>query len=85
MKQEQLNTIKLAVLGAVLWTLVGSGWHSEPRSVAKAADASVAGDVVDDNPAANGDKVYWHDNYAAALKEAKATGKPIFLEFRCAP
>jgi len=27
----------------------------------------------------------WHDNYAEALAEAEATGKPIFLEFRCAP
>jgi hypothetical protein len=27
----------------------------------------------------------WHDTYAAAKKEAETTGKPIFLEFRCAP
>ncbi len=27
----------------------------------------------------------WHDNYADAIKEAKATGKPIFLEYRCEP
>ncbi len=27
----------------------------------------------------------WHDNYADAMKEAKATGKPIFLEYRCEP
>ena len=25
------------------------------------------------------------DNYKDALKEAKATGKPIFLEYRCEP
>lgn len=24
-------------------------------------------------------------NYADVIREAKATGKPIFLEFRCAP
>jgi len=31
------------------------------------------------------ERLKWHDNYAAAKKEAEATGKPIFLEFRCAP
>ena len=29
--------------------------------------------------------IEWLDDYAAALAEAKRTGKPIFLEFRCAP
>ena len=27
----------------------------------------------------------WLTNYAAALKEAKRTGKPILLVFRCEP
>jgi hypothetical protein len=31
------------------------------------------------------DRLKWHDSYAAAKKEAEATGKPIFIEFRCAP
>ncbi len=31
------------------------------------------------------DDIRWHDNYASALREAKQTGKPIFLEFRCEP
>jgi hypothetical protein len=31
------------------------------------------------------DTLYWFDNYQSALKEAKATGKPIFLEYRCEP
>lgn len=31
------------------------------------------------------DEIVWLDNYQAALKEAKATGKPIFLEYRCEP
>ncbi len=34
---------------------------------------------------ADDDSLYWLDNYQAALKEAKATGKPIFLEYRCEP
>ncbi len=27
----------------------------------------------------------WFDNYDDAMAEAKKTGKPIFLEFRCSP
>jgi len=27
----------------------------------------------------------WLDNYKAALREARETGKPIFLEYRCEP
>jgi hypothetical protein len=29
--------------------------------------------------------LHWFDNYNAAIQEAKRTGKPIFLEFRCEP
>ena len=31
------------------------------------------------------DRLVWLDNYQAAIKESKATGNPIFLEFRCGP
>jgi hypothetical protein len=31
------------------------------------------------------DNLYWLDNYAEALRQSKATGKPIFLEYRCEP
>jgi hypothetical protein len=27
----------------------------------------------------------WLNDYGAAIREAKRTGKPIFLEFRCEP
>jgi hypothetical protein len=30
-------------------------------------------------------KYGWHTDYAAAKAEAKRTGKPIFLVFRCEP
>ena len=30
-------------------------------------------------------EIYFHEDYNAALREAKLTQKPIFLEFRCAP
>ncbi len=29
--------------------------------------------------------IVWIDNYAEAIAQARITGKPIFLEFRCAP
>jgi hypothetical protein len=34
-------------------------------------------------PARAQEGISWLDNYQEALKEAKKTGKPIFLEFRC--
>jgi hypothetical protein len=33
------------------------------------------------NPKANG----WHTDYAAARAEAKRSGKPLFVVFRCEP
>ncbi len=29
--------------------------------------------------------LFWHENYQDALVEARETGKPIFLEYRCSP
>jgi hypothetical protein len=34
---------------------------------------------------AQDDGIYWFNNYDEALQEAKRTGKPIFLEYRCEP
>lgn len=31
------------------------------------------------------DELVWIDNYSEAIAQAKATGKPLFLEFRCNP
>ncbi|MEM1248076.1 MAG: hypothetical protein AAGA81_06325 [Acidobacteriota bacterium] len=31
------------------------------------------------------DTLSWTKSYDEALQEAKETGKPLFLEFRCAP
>ena len=33
----------------------------------------------------DGEGIRWLSNYQDALKEAKASGKPIFLEYRCEP
>jgi hypothetical protein len=33
------------------------------------------------NPKATG----WHTDYASAVAEAKRTGKPLFVAFRCEP
>jgi hypothetical protein len=34
---------------------------------------------------ADDDSLTWLDNYQEAIREAKITGKPIFLEYRCEP
>ena len=34
---------------------------------------------------AQDDELNWIDNYRDALKLARETGKPIFLEFSCEP
>jgi hypothetical protein len=31
------------------------------------------------------DGITWLTSYSAAIQEARRTGKPIFLEFRCEP
>ncbi len=36
-------------------------------------------------PSAAEEAVGWIASYEEALEEARRTGKPIFLEFRCAP
>ena len=32
---------------------------------------------------AQDDSIYWYSDYREALRQAKQTQKPIFLEFRC--
>jgi hypothetical protein len=34
---------------------------------------------------AQDDEIFWYGNYDDAIQEAKRTGKPIFLEYRCEP
>ncbi len=34
---------------------------------------------------AQDEPVYWFGDYKEALKEARRTGKPLFLEYRCEP
>lgn len=41
--------------------------------------AAIAGPA----PAIALDEITWLEKYGEALREAKRTGKPIFLEFRC--
>ena len=44
----------------------------------------LVGSVVPPSLAQN-DRLYWLNNYEEALREAKKTQQPIFLEFRCEP
>jgi hypothetical protein len=79
MTREKLNTVKVFVLAITVWSAaIFISPTSEHQTVAitesrrpRAAQAET--------------KLIWLDNYEAALKEARVTGKPIFLEFRCAP
>jgi len=34
---------------------------------------------------AQDEEIYWLENYSEAIREAKRTQKPIFIEFRCEP
>ncbi len=45
----------------------------------------LAGALASPQAARAQDTVEWFDSYEAALEEAKRTGKPIFLEYRCSP
>lgn len=79
MTQEKLNTIKLFVLAMAVWsTAIFISPESERRAAAFSGNQQIKAAPADD-------RLVWLDNYEAALKEARATGKPIFLEFRCAP
>jgi len=79
MRREKLNTIKSFVLGIVVWSAAA---FISPASEHRA----MAGSVTRQPKAARADdRLIWLDNYEAALNEARATGKPIFLEFRCWP
>lgn len=47
--------------------------------IACAAAAAAAGQPADD------DTLEWLDDYQAALARAQETGRPLLVEFRCAP
>lgn len=54
---------------ASLW-LLAAGLHASVATPANAKDP---------------DEIVFHDDYNKAIREAKLTKKPLFLEFRCAP
>ena len=54
------------------------------RTLATAAAAAAL--LVSSRPAtAQDDGLHWFNDYHAAIREAKSTGKPILVEFRCEP
>jgi hypothetical protein len=74
--QMKLNDWKLTTLLLVIVTLTAVSFGNP--------GASNRASLVPGKDTAS-DRLAWLDNYQAALKQARATGKPIFLEFRCAP
>ena len=68
----------------------GMGVLTQARDAARkspAARAAAAREerVLSQAKNAASDRLVWHLDYQAAITESKATGKPIFLEFRCGP
>ena len=55
------------------------------KSPAARAAAAEQERVLNQAKNAASNRPVWHEDYQAAITESKATGKPIFLEFRCAP
>jgi hypothetical protein len=74
--QMTLNAYKLLAFLLVVASLALASFSNQ--------NASGTGVLTQAKNAAS-NKLVWHDNYQAAIKESKATGKPIFLEFRCGP
>jgi hypothetical protein len=74
--QRTLNAYKLLAFLLVVASLALASISNQ--------NASGTG-VLNQAKDAASNKLVWHDNYQAAIKESKATGKPIFLEFRCGP
>ena len=59
--------------------------NKRERKARAAAEAAEVERVLTQAKNAASNRLAWLDNYQAAITESKATGKPIFLEFRCAP
>ncbi len=58
----------------LLYPLILSGWWSATIETA-----------VLQNRKLEPNRYGWHSDYAAALQEARRSGKPLFLVFRCEP
>ncbi len=56
-----------------------------PRTLAAVAVLLAAATADARPPRPDAAKYGWHADYNAALAEAKRTGRPIFLVFRCEP
>ena len=70
------------------WRDAAGRWRRAPGSaLAQACAVSfvLAGSLQLTPAALAAEVVGWIESYDEALEEARQTGKPIFLEFRCAP
>ncbi len=50
-----------------------------------AAFLALSGSTVTSQLGFSQQEIVWIDNYSEAITQAKLTGKPVFLEFRCVP
>ena len=66
---------------------IGAIWQVQDKiglCLLLALAALVSGTLAAEN-SSGGQAVTWIESYDEAVEVARATGKPIFLEFRCAP
>ena len=78
---ETMKTLLRSLVGRLNWSpmsVPGVAWRRGPWR------AALIG-LVAMSPAPAKEAVVWIESYDEALAEARKTGKPIFLEFRCAP
>ena len=68
-----------------LWGLALRRYPENTPSMRKLMLLSLFLSLIAALPAQEVDSVDWLDNYSEAVKVARATGKPIFLEYRCEP
>ncbi len=59
--------------------------HTRRKGFLCAAVLVIAATGLQQKPSFARDAVTWIERYDEAIEEARKTGKPIFLEFRCAP
>ena len=70
------------------WRDAAGRWRCVAGSAltqASAVSFLLAGSFLLSSAALANETVPWIESYDEALEEARRTGKPIFLEFRCAP
>lgn len=73
------------LVAVVVWSRDRLECCVNAMDVARRVSAAALGWVAFVSAVAFGQDIRWIDNYPDALAEAKVSGKPILLTFRCVP